>query len=235
MSTTLITGGTVVNATGTATADVLVDGETIAAVLAPGSQLLGHRPGRHRSTRSSTRPASTSSPAASTRTPTWRCRSAAPTPRTPSRPAPGPRPGAARPASSTSPSSATASGSRTGSPPGTRRPPASARSTTASTRSSAGVDEFSLKAMDALIDEGITSFKLFMAYPGRLLLRRRADPAGHAEVRRDRPADHDARRERPGHRRAGRAALPARARPRRTTTASPGPGSSRRRRPTGRS
>ncbi|MGH9185917.1 MAG: dihydropyrimidinase, partial [Acidimicrobiales bacterium] len=29
-----------------------------------------------------------------------------------------------------------------------------------------GVDEFSLKAMDSLIDEGITSFKLFMAYPG---------------------------------------------------------------------
>ena len=41
MSTTLIKGGTVVNATGTATADVLVDGETIAGVLAPGSQLLG--------------------------------------------------------------------------------------------------------------------------------------------------------------------------------------------------
>ncbi|PJJ63647.1 dihydropyrimidinase [Compostimonas suwonensis] len=38
---TLITGGTVVNATGTATADVLIDGETIAAVLAPGSTLLG--------------------------------------------------------------------------------------------------------------------------------------------------------------------------------------------------
>jgi dihydropyrimidinase len=29
-----------------------------------------------------------------------------------------------------------------------------------------GIDEFSLKAMDTLIDEGITSFKLFMAYPG---------------------------------------------------------------------
>ena len=29
-----------------------------------------------------------------------------------------------------------------------------------------GVDEFSLKAMDNLIDEGVTSFKLFMAYPG---------------------------------------------------------------------
>ena len=29
-----------------------------------------------------------------------------------------------------------------------------------------GVDEFSLKAMETLIDEGITSYKLFMAYPG---------------------------------------------------------------------
>jgi len=41
VSTTLIKNGTVVNATGTATADVLIDGETIAAVLAPGSNLLG--------------------------------------------------------------------------------------------------------------------------------------------------------------------------------------------------
>lgn len=38
---TLIKNGTVVNATGTASADVLIDGETIAAVLAPGSILLG--------------------------------------------------------------------------------------------------------------------------------------------------------------------------------------------------
>ncbi|KGM14176.1 dihydropyrimidinase [Cellulomonas bogoriensis] len=38
---TLIRGGTVVNATGRTPADVLVDGETIAAVLAPGSTLLG--------------------------------------------------------------------------------------------------------------------------------------------------------------------------------------------------
>lgn len=38
---TLIKNGTVVNSTGTASADVLIDGETIAAVLAPGSQLLG--------------------------------------------------------------------------------------------------------------------------------------------------------------------------------------------------
>lgn len=38
---TLIIGGTVVSATGRTPADVLVDGETIAAVLAPGSTLLG--------------------------------------------------------------------------------------------------------------------------------------------------------------------------------------------------
>lgn len=41
MATTLIRGGTVVSATGRSEADVLVDGEKIVAVLAPGSQLLG--------------------------------------------------------------------------------------------------------------------------------------------------------------------------------------------------
>jgi dihydropyrimidinase len=41
MTTTLIKGGTVVSATGRGEADVLIDGETIVAVLAPGSQLLG--------------------------------------------------------------------------------------------------------------------------------------------------------------------------------------------------
>ncbi len=39
--TTLIKGGTVVNATGATAADVLVDGETIVALLAPGSVALG--------------------------------------------------------------------------------------------------------------------------------------------------------------------------------------------------
>ena len=42
MPTTLITGGTVVSATGRGPADVLIDGETIVAVLEPGSTLLGH-------------------------------------------------------------------------------------------------------------------------------------------------------------------------------------------------
>lgn len=41
MATTLITGGTVVSATGRGPADVLIDGETIVAVLHPGSELLG--------------------------------------------------------------------------------------------------------------------------------------------------------------------------------------------------
>src|SRR6187431_767970 len=41
MSTILITGGTLVSATGRSEADVLIDGETIVAVLEPGSTLLG--------------------------------------------------------------------------------------------------------------------------------------------------------------------------------------------------
>jgi dihydropyrimidinase len=41
VETTLITGGTVVSATGRSEADVLIDGEKIVAVLAPGSTLLG--------------------------------------------------------------------------------------------------------------------------------------------------------------------------------------------------
>lgn len=41
MAKTLIQNGTVVNSTGAAAADVLIDGETIVAVLAPGSRLLG--------------------------------------------------------------------------------------------------------------------------------------------------------------------------------------------------
>src|SRR3954462_5697790 len=41
MAITLITGGLVVGATGSAPMDVLIDGETIAAVIAPGSTALG--------------------------------------------------------------------------------------------------------------------------------------------------------------------------------------------------
>src|SRR5690349_8138737 len=41
MATTLIRGGTVISATGSSEQDVLLDGETIAAVIAPGATLLG--------------------------------------------------------------------------------------------------------------------------------------------------------------------------------------------------
>ena len=41
MTTTLITGGTVVSATGRGAADVLIDGEKVVGVLTPGSVLLG--------------------------------------------------------------------------------------------------------------------------------------------------------------------------------------------------
>jgi dihydropyrimidinase len=41
MTTTLITGGTVVNSTGRSLADVLIDGEQIVAILPPGATLLG--------------------------------------------------------------------------------------------------------------------------------------------------------------------------------------------------
>ena len=70
-----------------------------------------------------------------------------------------------------------------------------------------GVDEFSLKAMDALDRRGRDELQAVHGVPGRLLFRRRADPQGDAEVGRDRTADHDACRERPGDRRPRRAAV----------------------------
>ena len=56
--TTLISGGTIVSATGRVKADVLVDGETIAAVVAPGNTALGSDLASTADT-VSTRPAST--------------------------------------------------------------------------------------------------------------------------------------------------------------------------------
>ena len=126
-------------------------------------------------------------------------------------------------------------GRRTAWPPGTRRPRATARSTTASTRSSAASTTTRSRRWTALIDEGITSFKLFMAYPGVFYSDDAQILRAMQKSRRDRPADDDARRERPGDRRARRAAARRRARPTRTTTASPAPGRWRRRRRTARS
>ena len=132
-----------------------------------------------------------------------------------SRPARAPRRGAASRRSSTSPCSAPARTCTTASPTGTARPTATARSTTRFHQIIGGVDDESLKAMTYLVDnEGITSFKLFMAYPGVFYSRRRPDPAGDADRRRVRRDDHDARRERHRHRRARRpGARPRRDRP----------------------
>ena len=58
-----------------------------------------------------------------------------------------------------------------------------------------GVDDDSLTAMDRLVgQEGISSVKLFMAYPGVFLSDDGRDPPGHAEGRGERLDDHDARR-----------------------------------------
>ena len=62
------------------------------------------------------------------------------------------------------------------------------------------VTDESLAEMDTLVDEGIPDFKLFTAYPGRLLQRRRSDLPGAPADREERRADHDARRERDGDR-----------------------------------
>ena len=160
---------------------MLVDGETIAALLAP-----GHGRRRQPPTARSTPPASTSSPAASTCTPTWSCPSAAPF---------------ASDTFETGTRAAAWGGTttiidfavqRTGEqragrrwPRGTRKADGNCAIDYGFHQIIGGVDDESLKAMDYLVDhEGVTSFKLFMAYPGRLLLRRRPDPAGDAEGRR---------------------------------------------------
>ena len=72
------------------------------------------------------------------------------------------------------------------------------------------VDDESLKAMDALIERGHHQLQAVHGLPGRVPVRRRADPAGHADRGRQRRADHDARGERLGDRRARPAGAGAR-------------------------
>ena len=96
------------------------------------------------------------------------------------------------------------------------------------------VHDESLTAMDELIDEGVTSFKLFMAYKGVFYSDDGQILRALQKARRQRRADDDARRERHGIDVLVEQALAA-ATPRRSTTGSPGRGRPRRRPRTGRS
>ena len=97
------------------------------------------------------------------------------------------------------------------------------------------VQDESLHAMDELVAEGVTSFKLFMAYKGVLLSDDGQILRAFQKGAENGVADDDARGERRRDRRARRAGARGRTTPRRTTTGSRAHGRRRRRRPTGRS
>ena len=161
----LITNGTVVNATGTAQADVLVDGERIVAVLAPGSTLLGQDLAANVDTVVDAAGKYVIPGGIDAHT------------------------HMELPFGGTNASDTFETGTRAAAWGGTtsiidfavQRYGERVEDGLAAWHAKAagncaidygfhqiigGVDEFSLKAMDTLIDEGITSFKLFMAYPG---------------------------------------------------------------------
>ena len=165
MSTILITGGTVVNATGTVTADVLVDGETVAAVLAPSSQLLGadlagsvdsviDAGGRYVIPGGIDAHTHMELPFGGT--------SASDTFET------GTRAAAWGGTTSIIDFAVQRYGERVEDGLATWHAKAAGNCAIdyGFHQIIGGIDEYSLKAMDTLIDEGITSFKLFMAYPG---------------------------------------------------------------------
>ena len=165
MTTTLITGGTVVSSTGRTEADVLIDGGTVVGVLAPGSHLLGS---------DLTASADTVIDATGKYV----------------------IPGGIdahthfeMPFGGTEASDTFESGTRAAAWGGTtsvidfvvQNTGARVEDALATWHAKAdgncaidygfhqilgGVDEHSLKAMDRFVDEGITSYKLFMAYPG---------------------------------------------------------------------
>ena len=165
MSTTLIKNGTVVSATGAAPADVLVDGETVAAVLAPGSEVLGVDLASNVDSVVDAAGKYVIPGGIDAHT------------------------HMELPFGGTSASDTFETGTRAAAWGGTttiidfavQRYGERVEDGLATWHAKAagscavdygfhqiigGIDEFSLKSMDTLIDEGITSFKLFMAYPG---------------------------------------------------------------------
>ncbi|RKT35907.1 dihydropyrimidinase [Microbacterium sp. AG1240] len=162
---TLITGGTVVTATGSSLADVLVDGETIAAVLAPGSALLGFDIAAHVDTVIDAAGKYVIPGGIDAHT------------------------HMELPFGGTNASDTFETGTRAAAWGGTttivdfavQKTGERVQDGLAAWHEKAagncaidygfhqiigGVDDASLRAMDSLVDEGITSFKLFMAYPG---------------------------------------------------------------------
>ena len=158
---TLITNGTIVTAEGSSAADVLIDGETIATIGRGPRRAPGSPP-----TRRSTRRARTSSRARSTSTPTWSCRSGGRSPRTRSRRAPGPRPSAGRPRSSTSRSSPAGKSLRDGLDAWHAKAEGNAVADYGFHMIMSDVNDDTLAEMDTLVAEGVPDFKLFTAYPG---------------------------------------------------------------------
>ena len=95
------------------------------------------------------------------------------------------------------------------------------------------VNDDTLAEMDALVAEGVPDFKLFTAYPGVFYSDDGAIFRAMQRTAPERRADHDARRERDGDRRRRRPTRSRPGTPTRTTTASPATRSSRARRRTG--
>ena len=183
--------------------------------LAPGRALGGDlgvdgRP-RHRRHRQVRR-----SPAASTCTPTWSCRSAARSPPTRSRPARAPRRGAAPPRSSTSPCSAPASACRTAWPRGTRKADGNCAIDYGFHQIIGGVDDDVARRRWTTSSTTRASPASSCSWPTRASSTRDDGQILRAmqTAREQRRDDHDARRERHRHRRARRAgARPRRDRP----------------------
>ena len=210
-------------------ADVLVVGETIAAIGRDLRATLSSQAVDH--VIDADRPA-TSSPARSTSTRTWSCRSAARSPRTRSRRGRARPRSAGRRRSSTSRSSRGASRCARASTRGTPRPRATRSIDYGFHMIMTDVNDDTWPRWTRLVEEGVTDFKLFTAYPGVFYsddgaifraMQRTGRNGGlimmHAEN------GHGDRRRRG---RAGR----RRARPTPTTTASPATRSSRARRRT---
>ena len=144
------------------------------------------------------------------------CRSAARRPATPSRPAPAPRRGAVRHHHRRHGAAALpARTCTTASPTWHRKADGNCAIDYGFHQIIGGVDEQSLKALNLPHRaRGHHQLQAVHGLPGRVLQRRRPDPARHADGRRLRRHDHDARRERHRHRRARAAgARPRRDRP----------------------